>query len=135
MDNKKIALNGLLSGIIAGIATKVIFGQYGSAEYFGMELDNSLITALGVGTGSIISDLTSEYVIKKLNVSNQIQNGSTVAVEVAISGGASSAILWAGGVPISSMPATFILGGGSALAGRYANERIFDGRTGFIPLF
>lgn len=133
MDTKKVAMNALLVGCVGALATNLILGRYGDVDYYGFTMPAYLATGAGCAVGSVVSDFTSEMVIKRMGANNQIMNGSTLAVQVGIGGVASSAVLFAGGLPSTDLPRAFIIGAGSKLGGDYANAKLFDPRTGFIP--
>ena len=135
IDSKKILLNSATTALVAGIATKLIFGNYDTMEIMGTNVNSSIVTGVACGAGSAVSDLSSELVIKKLGVSNQLQNGTTTAVQLGVCGAASSAVLMLAGVPTSSLPATFLLGAGSKAGGGWVYDKVLDPRTGFFPLF
>ena len=92
-------------------------------------------TGLGCGAGSVVSDLTSELVIKKLNISNQLMNVSTLAVQCGVGAVASTGVLYLGGLPAQNMVPAMLLGAGSKLGGDYACTKLFDPKLGLIPLF
>lgn len=135
MDYKKIGMNALCTGIVATVATNLLFGDGGNISYYGMNVPANIATGAGCAVGSVASDMLSEYVIKKLNVSNQIMNGSTMLVKGGVGGLASAGVLYFGGLPSSSIPTALVFGAGAKLGGDYVNEKVFDPRTGFIPLF
>lgn len=135
MDYKKIGLNAVCTGVVAVVATNVLFGSGETVSYYGMSIPSTVATGIACGVGSVASDTLSEMVIKKLNVSNQIMNGSTLAVKGAVGGLASAGVLYFGGMPVSILPTALVFGAGAKLGGDYVNEKVFDARTGFIPLF
>lgn len=136
MDSKKIMLNALCSGAVGAIATKLIYGgANGELNFLGVNLPAYAATGVSCSAGSVVSDLTSDMIIKRMGVSSQIMNGANLATQVSVSGGATAAVLWAGGMPASNIPVGFAIGAGSKLGGDYVNQKVFDPKTGFIPLF
>lgn len=135
MTTRDIAFNAICTAAVAGAATYFVFNEYDTVNYFGMSVSSPVAVGVGCGIGSVVSDLTSEYVIKKIGVNDQIVNGSTLAVQAGVGGTASAAALYFGGLPFESIPSAFILGAGSKLGGDYVNKKVFDPITGFIPLF
>lgn len=133
MDSKKIALNALSTAIVAGLANKFLLGDYDQVIYYGMPMNSSIAVGLGCGVGSVVSDMASEMVIKKLGVSNQVMNGSTLAVQAGVGGLASAGVLYMGGAPFENMPMALAIGAGSKLGGDYVQQKVFDPRTGFLP--
>lgn len=129
--DKKIMLSALCTGVVSGVAVKLLFGEYGTADYFGMPLDVSIATGLATGVGSVASDLGSEYVLKKMGLSNQLFNGSSTAVKAGVCGAVSTATLLLAGSENYVGP--FILGAGSKMGGDAVYDRVFDPRTGFMP--
>lgn len=134
VSTKKIVMNSLSTAVVAGLATAFVLGEYDTVSYYGMSLSSPVATGIGCGVGSVISDLTSEMVIKKLMLNNQLVNGSTLAVKAGLGGVASAAVLYGGGVPMSAIGTAFVVGAGSKLGGDYANEKLFDPVKGFISL-
>ena len=135
LDSKKIALNALCTAGVAYVATGMLFDSNLTVNYFGTQMSAPLATGLGCGVGSIASDLGSEYIIKKLNINNQLMNGSVLATKVAVGGIASSAVLYAGGMPSTGLTGALAIGAGAKLGGDYANQLIFNPSTGFLPIF
>ncbi len=134
--NQKIAFNALCTGLVAGVATSYFIGENSNVDYFGMSIGAPYATALGCGVGSVVSDLTSDYVIQKLKINNQMMNGSTLLTKAAVGGGAAASVLYLGGMPPQNISSGFIIGGGSKLGGDYANEMLFSPTKGIIgPIF
>jgi len=136
-NTKSLAMKAVASGIVAGVGTKWLFGDYGDMNYFGMELSTAMANGLAVGLGSVGSDVFSEQVIRRLSLNNQIINGSTLAVQAGLCGGISSGLLYFGSnIPVGSLPLSFGLGAGSKLIGDYVDYKVFDPRNGIIgPIF
>lgn len=135
-NGKKIALNALCTGVIAGLATKMIFGDIDTVKYYNFEMSAPIASGLGCAAGSAVSDVFSDQVIKRFAITNQIVNSSTLAVQAGVCGGASAGIMYFGGLPTQSIPKAFALGAGSKLAGDYANFKVFDPVNGIIgPVF
>lgn len=132
--NKKIILNFLSTGVVAFAATKIVLGEYENVTYYGMDISAPFATGLGCGVGSVISDLTSEYAIQKLNISNQLMSGSTLAVKAGIGAIASAGVLYGGGLPSESLVTALLVGGGSKLGGDYVSEKLFDPAKGIIGM-
>ncbi len=137
MDNsaRDIVLNSLCTGAVARLATYFIFGENDSVEYFGITVPAVLANATGCAVGSVVSDMTSEFVLRKIGMNNQMLNGSVLAVQAGVGGIASSIILIGGGMPMSALPSAIALGIGSKMAGDWINDRVFNPIDGFIPLF
>lgn len=135
LDSKKIALNALCTAGVAYVATGMIFDSNQTVNYFGTQMSASLATGLGCGVGSITSDLGSKYVIGKLGINDQLMNGGVLATQVGIGALASSAVLYAGGMPASGLTGALAIGAGSKLAGDYVNMKVFNPATGFLPIF
>lgn len=64
MQVKKMALNAVCTGVIASVATKMIIGEYDTVTYYGMSVSSPIAVGIGCGAGSVVSDLTSDMVIK-----------------------------------------------------------------------
>lgn len=135
MDTKKIALNAAMTGAVAMVATKLLLGDTLDVNYFGMPMDASIANGLACGAGSVVSDLTSDMVISKLSMSNQIINGSTIAVKAGVGGAASAAVLYFGGMPSDGIPGALLVGAGSKLGGDYAADKLFFANGGIINIF
>src|SRR4051794_3877133 len=121
LANKKLELNALCTGAIAGGLTSIYFGDNSSVDYYGINMSAPIATGVGCGIGSVVSDMTSEYVIKQLKINDQIMNGASLATKAAVGGAASTAILYFGGLPSESMSTAFLVGSASKIAGDYAN--------------
>lgn len=128
-------MNAVCTGVVATVATNLLFGENQSISYYGMSMPSNVAVGVGCAVGSVASDIASDMVIKRLNISNQIMNGSTMAVKAGVGGLASAGVLYFGGLPSGSLPTALVFGAGAKLAGDYLNEKVFDPRTGFIPLF
>ncbi len=136
MDNKNIVMNAACTAGVSFVANKLLLGEFGTVNYFGVPMDAALATSVGCGVGSAVSDLTSEYVIRKLGMSNQFMNSSTLLVDVGVCGAASGAVLYLGGLPMQSVPMAIGLGATAKLTGDYLNDKLFSVRNGIIgPLF
>lgn len=129
---KKVVFNALMTGVIAGALTKYYFGDIDYVKYFNMEISAPVATGLGCAAGSVVSDLTSEMIIKRLGVNNQIMNGATMAVNIGVAGGASGFVLYLGGLPVQNMIPSVALGAASKLAADYIVFKAFDPRDGII---
>jgi len=130
--DKKIMINALCTGVVSGVAVKLLFGEYGTADYFVIPMDVSLATGLATGVGSIASDLGSEMVLKRIGLSDQLYNGSSLFVKAGVCGAVSTATLYMGGS--ENIVGPFVLGAGSKMAGDWVYDKVFDIHTGFIPL-
>lgn len=130
--SKKIAINAVMTGVVAGILTKYYFGDIENVEYFGMSVSAPFASGLGCGVGSVISDLTHELVIKRLGITNQMMNSASLGVQVGIGGVASAGVLYFGGLPVQNVLPAVALGAGSKLAGDYLNYKVFDPRDGIL---
>lgn len=135
MDSKKILLNAVCTSAVAMLATKYFIGDDGNVSYYGVSMDGAVAVGLGCGAGSIVSDLTSEMVIKKIGASNQVMNFSTLGVQVGVGGASSALVLYFGGVPVQNLPMAFAVGSLSKLGGGYTYDKILDSRTGILPIF
>ncbi len=137
MDTKKLLLTAGCTAVVAGLATKMLLGEYDEVKFFNMEVSTPVANGLACGAGSIVSDVSSDLVIRKLNISNQLANGSTFAVKASVGGAASAAVLYLGGIPASAsnIALSFGIGAGAKMAGDYAYDIGFDPVRGFIPLF
>lgn len=131
-QSKKIALNAVCSGVVASLLTSYMIGEVENVNYYGVNVSAPVAVGAGVAVGSVISDLTSEMVIKRLGMTNQIVNGSTLAVQAGVAGLASSGVLYLGGAPLQNMPVAFGVGLASKLGGDYAQDKLFDPRNGII---
>lgn len=134
MDSKKIALNAVCTAVVAGLANKYLLGDYDQVIYYGMPMNSSIAVGLGCGAGSIISDLTSDMVIKRLGVSNQVMNGSVLATKAGVGALSSAGVLYFGGAPAESMIRAMAIGAGSKLGGDYAYDKVFSPVNGFISI-
>lgn len=136
VPTKKIAINAALTGIIAGVLTKYYFGDIENVSYFNMEMNAPLATGIGCAMGSVVSDYTSDLLIKRMGLTNQIMNGATMGVNVGLAGFGSGFVLYMGGLPMQNIPQAVILGGASKLSADYANEKLFSVKDGiFGPIF
>lgn len=135
-QNKKILLNAACTGVIAGLAVSYLLGEAQEVNYFGMSVPANIASAAGCAVGSIVSDLTSEMVIRRLGLNNQIQNLSIMGVEAGVGGAASAGVLYLGGMPSTGLIGATVIGAASKLGGNYANQKLFDPREGIIgPIF
>lgn len=135
-QNKKIMLNAVCAGAVAGILTKYAIGEVSDVNYYGVPLSAPMAVSLGCGVGSVVSDLTHDMVIKRLAITNQIMNGATLAVQAGVGGLASASVLYFGGAPMSNMPIAFGVGAVSKLGGDYAQDKLFSPQNGIIgPIF
>lgn len=130
--DKKIIVSAISTGIVSGIAVKLLFGEYGTADYFGIPMDVSLATGIATGIGSVASDLGSEMVLKRMGLNDQLFNGSSLAVKAGVCGAVSSTAMYLGGS--DNFVGPFILGAGSKMGGDWIYEKAFDPRTGFIQI-
>ena len=131
-QGKKIAQQAALTGIIAAIATKMVFGEVDNVNYYNFQMSAHWAAALGCAVGSVVSDLTSEMVIKRFAINNQIINSSTLAVSAGTCGAASAAVLYFGGLPAQSVPKGFLLGACAKLGGDYSNDKLFSPINGIV---
>lgn len=101
-----------------------------------MPLSAGIATGAGCASGSIISDLTSDYVIKQLKINNQLMNASTMAVKVGVGAVASAGVLLVGGLPRENLLNGALIGGASKLGGDYVADKLFDPINGMVgPIF
>lgn len=136
VNTKKIALNAVCTGIVASIATKFLIGEVETVTYYGMSLPANISVGMGCAVGSVVSDLSSDMIIKRLAVTNQVMNGSTIAIQAGVGGLASGAVLYFGGAPMQNLPVAVGLGAVSKLGGDYIQVKLFDPRDGIIgPIF
>lgn len=131
-QSKKIALNAVCTAVIAGVATKMVFGEVSNIRYYSFEMPAPVAAALGCAAGSVVSDLTSEMVIKRFAINNQIINSSTLAVQAGVCGAASAGVMYFGGLPTQNLPMAFGLGAASKLSGDYLNYKVFDPVNGIV---
>lgn len=131
MDSKKIALNAVCTAGVAMLATKYFIGDV-DANFFGMAVSSPIAVGLGCGVGSVVSDLSSDMVIKRLGVSNQVMNGSILATQAGVGALSSALVLKFSGLSMEGMPMALAIGAGSKLGGDYVNDKAF-GRNGFMP--
>lgn len=132
VNSKKIMINAVMTGAVAAALTKFYFGDVDYVKYFNMEISAPIATGLGCAVGSVVSDLTSEVIIKRLGVTNQIMNGASMAVNVSVAGASSGIVLYLGGLPVQNMIPSIALGSVSKLGGDYANEKLFSARDGIL---
>ena len=132
---KEILLKGLSSGLVAGVATSVLFGDANAINIMDFALNPSIVSGVAVGVGSIASDMLSENVIEKMNLPQNVQSTEEMLIRVGVGGAASAIVLSFAGVPSSNLLQAALLGGGSKLAGDYAYEKILSPKTGMLPIF
>lgn len=133
---KELLLKAASSGVIAGVATKVLFGESGSINMLNMQVPTSVVSGACVAAGSVASDLTSTMIIEKMNVPQNIKSAEELAVRAGTCGVASTAVLVGlAGVPSSNAIQAFALGAGSKLGGDYAYDTVLDPAKGILPLF
>lgn len=133
-SNKRIIMNGVASAVVGYGLTYYYLGENAQVNYFGMNISSPLAVGAGVGSGSVISDLTSDYVIKQLKINNQLMNTSTMAVKVAVSAGASAGVLIFGGLPKENVVNALLIGSASKLGGDYVAEKLFSPTEGLIGM-
>ncbi len=133
--SKRIALSAACTGLVAGIATKMILGETETVKFFNMDFSAPVVVAASCAAGSVVSDLTSEMIIKKIGVTNQIITGSSLAVEAGVCGAAASSVLYFGAnLPARGLITSFAIGAGSKFTGDFVDEKLFSVR-GIIPIF
>lgn len=137
-SSKKIALNALFTGFVGAALGYYVLGEDQNVTYFNMDVPAPVAIGLATAVGSVASDLGSEYVIKRLGMTNQFINSSTALTQSAVCGGATALTLWAGGLPanINSMMTAGLVGTGAKFGGDYANDKLFSPVNGIIgPIF
>ncbi len=132
MSSKKIALNAVCTAAVAGLATKMIFGDVNTVRYYDFAISAPLASASACALGSVASDVFSDQVIKRFAINNQIINSSTMAVQAGVCGAASAGVMYFGGLPTQSLLKAFGLGAVSKLSGDYLNYKITDPVNGII---
>lgn len=113
----------IYSAAVGASAAAFLFGESGeTASLLNMSLSAPIVVGASVGVGSIISDLTSDYVINKMDESGSIKTLENTALKVGISGAATLISLKTlSGIDPSLN--TFLVGATSKLAG----DAVFQG--------
>lgn len=132
---KETLIKGLSSGLVAGIATTVLFGDAGTINFFDMALNPSIVSGVAVAAGSVASDMISENIIERMNLPQNVVSIEENLIRFGISGAASAGVLMASGVPMGNVGKAILLGGASKFGGDYAYEKILSPKTGMLPLF
>ena len=132
---KETLIKGLSSGLVAGIATNVLFGDAGAINVMDFALNPSIVAGAAVAGGSIASDLLSENVIERMNLPQNVVTTEEMLIRTGVSGAASAVVLTMAGVPSANIWKAVLLGGASKLGGDYAYEKILSPKTGMLPLF
>jgi len=85
---------------VASVGAYLLYGERGQGSFVGMQVPNALAAAgLGAGTGSLVSDAVSGYVISKLDQGDQIKTAEGTVVKLGISGlGTVAALKYGSGV-------------------------------------
>ena len=131
---KELLLKAVSSGVVAGIASKVLFADAGDVQLFNMSIDAGLATGAAVGVGSIASDALSENIIEKMNLPQNIISLEEKIVRFGISGAASAGVLLVGAnLPMNNAFKVIALGGLSKYGGDYAYDQLLSPQNGILP--
>ncbi len=118
-----------ITGVIAGGASMLLFGQQGSTDLFGVSMDVNLGVGLANAASSIAADLAHEYVLPNLPMNAKYANAESALVGLGVSGGATAFLLNRENIGDASSLNAFLLGAGSYAAGDYIDSTFFRGQS------
>lgn len=132
---KELLIKGLSSGLVAGVATNLLFGDAGSINFMDFAISPSIASGIAVGVGSVASDMLSENVIEKMNLPQNVVSTEEMLIRVGVGGAASAVVMSFAGIPSENLLKAALLGGASKLGGDYVFEKVLSPKTGMLPLF
>lgn len=133
---KETLLKGVASGVVAGVATKLLFGDAGNVELFNMPLDPAIVNGVAVGAGSIASDVFSERIIENMNLPQNVISLEEKLIRFGVCGATSAAVLMvASDLPSANAGKAILLGGLSKYGGDYAYDQLLSPQHGIMPIF
>lgn len=102
-DNwKSLSKKALYSSAIGSVGAYLIFDEVGESPFLNFKVPAAVAVGLSTAVGSVTSDLTSNFVLSKLDQSDDIKNAESTAIKLAISGvGTLGALKYASGIPYS----------------------------------
>ncbi len=130
---KELLVKAGLAGLIGGVGSNILFGD-SSIDVLGMSTKSSVLTGGAVALGSIASDLVSENIVENMNLPQNVKSTEEFIIRGAVCGAAASGVLMFNGMPMSNLPQSFLLGGGSKYAGDWSEQMLFS-KKGMVPLF
>lgn len=83
----------------------------------------------------MVSDYVSDQIIENMDIPTNIKSIEEHLIRGGVFGAASSGVMLASGLPMSNVPAAFVLGGGSKLAGDIVFDKLFGARGMIGPIF
>lgn len=106
---------------VASVGAYLLFGERGQGSFVGMQVPNAVAAGLGAGTGSVVSDLVSGYVIGSLNQGDEIKTAESTAIKLAVSGaGTVAALKYGSGVDPS------LAGFGLGCAAKFGGDAVYQ---------
>ncbi len=132
---KELLLKGLSCGVVAGIATNVLFGDAGTISFMDMDINPAIVSGVSVAAGSVASDMLSENIIEKMNLPQNVQSTEEMLIRTGVCGASSAAVLAFAGIPSANIWKAVALGAGSKLGGDLAYDKLLDPRHGMVPIF
>ena len=123
VDWRSIVKKSAYTGAIGAVGAYLIYGERGTSNFLDMQVPSAVAAGLGAGVGSVGSDLLSDWILEKLDQSNEIKTVEGTAIKLGVAGASTVAALkYASG--ISPSAEGFILGAGSKFGGDAVHAQI-----------
>lgn len=101
-DIKSISKKAIYTAAIGAAGAYLLFDEKGSSTFVNLQMPTALAAGLGAGIGSAVSDYGSDWVMSKLDQSNEIKTVESTAIKLAVAGvGTGVALKYASNIPLS----------------------------------
>jgi len=127
-------IKSLLTGVVAGVGSVMVFGETQSSNIVGMVLPSYLVIGGSAFAGSWVSDMVSDNIIRRIPQNPNWANAESLVVRLGVAGLATAgALKLTTGLPNENIPKAIALGAGAKIGGEWiSNNVIFAKRSGFI---
>jgi hypothetical protein len=83
-----VAKRALYSGAVGALGAALLFGEgVNTAPFLNMPFNSAIVVGASVAAGSVVSDLTADYVINRLDENDGLKTIENTGIKVAIAGG------------------------------------------------
>jgi len=122
-DWRSIVKKSVYTGAIGAVGAYLIYGERGTSNFLDMQVPSAVAAGLGAGVGSVGSDLLSDWILEKLDQSNEIKTVEGTAIKLGVAGVSTVvALKYATNIPPSAEG--FILGAGSKFGGDAVHAQV-----------
>jgi hypothetical protein len=111
-----VAKRALYSGAVGALGAALLFGESGTAQFLNMPLPASIVVGASVAAGSVVSDLSADYIINRLDENDGLKTIENTGIKIALAGGGTMlGLKYLSGIDPSLN--SFALGAGSKVIG------------------